>query len=82
MTQSFPFIFLFFRWREFCGLEAPADFANFTDIVWEGTDVDALRNVYESIDDMDLFVGGLAEKPERGALIGKHFEELDILHIF
>jgi hypothetical protein len=37
--------------------------------------LEALRNVYENIEDADLFVLGLAEKAERGALIGRFCEE-------
>jgi peroxidase len=51
----------------------PETFENLTQIMWNNVDLEQLRNVYESIDDIDLFVLGLAEKPERGALIGPTF---------
>lgn len=36
-------------------------------------DVSRLSQLYADIDDVDLFVLGLAEKPQRGALVGPTF---------
>lgn len=39
----------------------------------DSVDVKALSELYESIDDVDLFILGLAEKPEPGSLVGPTF---------
>lgn len=36
-------------------------------------DVSLLSQLYADIDDVDLFILGLAEKPQRGALVGPTF---------
>ena len=35
--------------------------------------VETLRRVYRSVDDIDFFVGGMAEKPVSGGLLGWTF---------
>ena len=35
--------------------------------------IDIFRGMYESVDDIDLFIGGVAEKPLPGALLGPTF---------
>lgn len=35
--------------------------------------IEALKRVYRSVDDVDLFVGGLMEKPVEDALVGPTF---------
>lgn len=41
--------------------------------VFDSVDINALSRLYFSIDDVDLFVLGLGERPQRGALIGPTF---------
>uniref|UniRef100_A0A0N4V619 Chorion peroxidase n=1 Tax=Enterobius vermicularis TaxID=51028 RepID=A0A0N4V619_ENTVE len=59
--------------RTNCGLRRPSNFSDLSDIVLDSVDVKALSELYESIDDVDLFILGLAEKPEPGSLVGPTF---------
>ena len=38
---------------------------------WQGVSV--LRSIYPSVDEVDLFIGAVAEKPLKGALLGPTF---------
>jgi peroxidase len=61
-------------WRERCGLTKPA---NFDDLAKYIRDPDVLiprlQKFYQSVDDLDLFLMGLAEVPAHGALVGPTF---------
>lgn len=46
--------------RVFCGLPRATTWAQFTDI--DPSDIDKLRNIYSSVDDVDLSVGGTLER--------------------
>uniref|UniRef100_A0A914ZY52 peroxidase n=2 Tax=Parascaris univalens TaxID=6257 RepID=A0A914ZY52_PARUN len=59
--------------RSSCGLRRPSNFSDLGDIVLSSFDVSRLSQLYADIDDVDLFVLGLAEKPQRGALVGPTF---------
>lgn len=59
-------------WREPCGLERLNNWKDFDKIMNPDT-VDRLQNIYDDIDDIDLFTGGLAEKPVRGGIVGPTF---------
>lgn len=59
-------------WREYCGLGKAR---TFDDLV-EHLDRQALKQMsmlYESVDDVDLYTGALAEIPEPGSLVGPTF---------
>ncbi|KAH7729319.1 Protein C46A5.4 [Aphelenchoides avenae] len=60
-------------WREYCGLPRPNSFEDLKEIVLESVDVASLSRVYNNVNDTDLFVLGLAEKPAHGALVGPTF---------
>ena len=71
------------QYREFCGLEALSDWAS-KPVEISQEDWENIKIVYSSVEDIDLFVGGLAEVasgdglvgPTFGCLIGKQFEML------
>ena len=58
-------------WRDFCQTRFPM-LSNFTGFANELTKIRFLQT-YGSLDTVDLFVGGLAEEPLPGALIGPTF---------
>ncbi|XP_045123660.1 uncharacterized protein LOC123511596 isoform X2 [Portunus trituberculatus] len=59
-------------WRHFCGLPKATSFQDLSDVVGP-ENIKKLQGIYKSVDDIDLFTGGLAEKPNRGALVGPTF---------
>ncbi|XP_014485955.1 PREDICTED: chorion peroxidase [Dinoponera quadriceps] len=59
-------------WREYCGLGKARTF----DDLGKYLEPSALRQIsllYESVDDVDLYTGALAELPESGSLVGPTF---------
>ncbi|XP_042238092.1 uncharacterized protein LOC121876775 isoform X2 [Homarus americanus] len=60
------------KWRHFCGLPKAARFEDLSDVMSQNN-INKLKSIYKEVDDMDLFTGGLAEKPNRGALVGPTF---------
>ncbi|TRY61661.1 hypothetical protein TCAL_04392 [Tigriopus californicus] len=60
------------KWRSFCGLPEVTKFEQLKDIMTVGT-IQVLKNTYSSIEDIDLFTGGLAEVPSKGAVVGPTF---------
>ncbi len=61
----------FFR-REQCGLRRFQSFVDMTDVINVET-VDRLSQIYTHVDDIDLFSGGLAERPVVGGVVGPTF---------
>ena len=59
-------------WREQCGLRR---FQEWDDLkaVMSSTTVDRLASVYQSVEDVDLFTGGLSERPVVGGMVGPTF---------
>ena len=60
------------EWRKFCGLPTVRTFEDLRDVMSSGS-VSTLRNTYGTVDDIDLFTGGLAEVPTKGAVVGPTF---------
>lgn len=60
-------------WRNHCGLSRPQNFDDLREIVLESVDLSAISRIYSSVEDLDLFVIGLAERPAHGALVGPTF---------
>ncbi|KAF3424880.1 hypothetical protein E2986_02079, partial [Frieseomelitta varia] len=60
------------RWRKPCALSPIKDFDDLERSM-PSSAVTKLRSVYSSVEDIDLFTGGLAEKSVRGGLVGPTF---------
>ncbi|XP_055315835.1 uncharacterized protein LOC129575793 isoform X4 [Sitodiplosis mosellana] len=60
------------QWREPCGLTAIINWDDLERVVGPKS-ANRMRLAYKSIDDIDLFVGGLAERPVVGGLVGPVF---------
>ncbi|XP_071837121.1 peroxidasin homolog isoform X3 [Apostichopus japonicus] len=58
------------EWRKFCGLPVARTFDDFADEIKSNTVRDKMEDVYGHPGNVDLFVGGMAEDPVDGALIG------------
>ncbi|KAK4874945.1 hypothetical protein RN001_014305 [Aquatica leii] len=59
-------------WRKPCGLIPLKNWTDFEKVMSVDT-VARFRSIYAHFDDIDLFSGGLAEKPVRGGLVGPTF---------
>ncbi|XP_050718904.1 chorion peroxidase-like isoform X4 [Eriocheir sinensis] len=58
--------------REVCGLRRARDFADLQDQIIPRI-IQRLQSLYRSVDDIDLFVGGMSETPLRRSLLGWTF---------
>ncbi|XP_062559057.1 uncharacterized protein LOC134223854 [Armigeres subalbatus] len=87
-TRSFPFgldlaainiqrgrdhgIQPYVNWRIPCGLTPIKDWSDLDRVMGPASAL-RLRKAYRSVDDIDLFVGGLAERPVVGGIVGPTF---------
>lgn len=62
------------KWRNVCGLPDIKGWKDLTNIVSAPELIARLQQLYGSIEKIDLFVGGVLEKPVPGALIGPTFQ--------
>ena len=58
--------------RSLCGLSSATSFSDLSDQM-NSDQIDLLSSVYESVDDIDLYVGGLLEKHSQGSNLGHTF---------
>nr|XP_027215067.1 peroxidase skpo-1-like [Penaeus vannamei] len=58
--------------RASCDLSSIHDFPDLSGIMDEDV-IEILEDVYSHVDDIDLFVGGLAEHPVEGGVVGPTF---------
>uniref|UniRef100_A0A915P484 Peroxidase n=1 Tax=Meloidogyne floridensis TaxID=298350 RepID=A0A915P484_9BILA len=63
----------FTSWRKLCGLSRPTSFTELPDIFLPESPFVEFKSIYLHVDDIDLFVGGLAERPLPGAFLGPTF---------
>ncbi|XP_043188450.1 peroxidase-like [Amphibalanus amphitrite] len=59
-------------WRRECGLRRFTNWAQLLKVM-DDDSVGRLRVAYKHLDDIDLFAGGLAERPVKGGLVGPTF---------
>ncbi|XP_058118566.1 uncharacterized protein LOC131284054 [Anopheles ziemanni] len=60
------------NWRGPCGLSTVKDWLDLDRIMGPAS-MNRLRKAYRTVDDIDLFVGGLAERPVLGGIVGPTF---------
>ena len=58
--------------RQICGLKKATSFHDLTDQIAPNL-VERMSKMYKSVDDIDFFVGGMAETPVSGGLLGWTF---------
>uniref|UniRef100_A0A6P7F5B2 Peroxidase-like n=1 Tax=Diabrotica virgifera virgifera TaxID=50390 RepID=A0A6P7F5B2_DIAVI len=59
-------------YRKLCGLPKASNFKDFMDVMTNNS-VNILSKQYKHVDDVDLLIGGLLEKPLQGSLVGQTF---------
>ena len=59
--------------RELCGLKRVENFDYFSDYIPEKI-VERFKLIFEHVDDVDFFIGGISEVPVHGALLGPTFQ--------
>ena len=60
------------EWRQFCDLPAVNSFSDLRAVMADSV-IAKLQRVYKDVKDIDLFTGGLAEIPNKGAAVGPTF---------
>lgn len=60
-------------YREVCGLKRVENFDLLTDLI-PAKIVERLKLIYDHVDDIDMFIGGISEAPVAGALLGPTFQ--------
>uniref|UniRef100_A0A2S2NAX9 Peroxidase n=1 Tax=Schizaphis graminum TaxID=13262 RepID=A0A2S2NAX9_SCHGA len=61
------------KFRQLCGLSEAKTFDDLVDQI-DKKDIDALSKIYEHVDDVDYYVGGLLEKTKPGSMLGHTFQ--------
>ena len=59
--------------RELCGLEKAKSFDRLANLIPRKI-VSKMKEIYESVDDVDLFIGGISETPAPGSILGPTFQ--------
>merc|ERR1712077_143384 len=61
------------KFRELCGLGRVSQFSQMSDLI-PALIVERLQLIYQHVDDVDLFIGGLSESSVAGGLVGPTFQ--------
>ena len=64
--------------RGLCGLGKAKSFDTLTNLI-PRTIVQKMREIYESVDDVDLFIGGISETPAPGSMVGPTFQVISAI---
>ena len=59
--------------RELCGLGNAKSFDRLANLIPRNI-VQKMKEIYESVDDVDLFIGGISETPAPGSILGPTFQ--------
>merc|ERR1711962_1482935 len=67
------------RYRKECGCGKFKEVASFDELGQDGgflssENIENLKSIYDNVNDIDLFVGGILEKPHQGGLLGPTFQ--------
>ncbi|XP_050443428.1 peroxidase-like [Adelges cooleyi] len=57
------------KMRKLCGLEVANTFEDLSDLISK-KDIDTLKELYTSVDDIDYLIGALLEKPQNKSMVG------------
>lgn len=60
------------KWRQICGLPAARNFDDLRDVMSPQV-INHLRKLYNDVNDIDIYIGGIAETPTAGSLLGHTF---------
>lgn len=60
------------QWRKICQLPFANDFSDLVDVM-DPSVVSQLQTLYNDVNDIDIFIGGIAETPTAGSLLGHTF---------
>ncbi|KAK4015956.1 hypothetical protein OUZ56_030921 [Daphnia magna] len=60
-------------YRSICGLSTANNFNDLCDLI-PSSIVDRFERLYESVDDIDLFIGSISERLAKGAVVGPTFQ--------
>uniref|UniRef100_A0A1I7SY14 peroxidase n=1 Tax=Caenorhabditis tropicalis TaxID=1561998 RepID=A0A1I7SY14_9PELO len=63
----------YFQWRKFCKLDDVNSFLALQSIFKPSVNISDFERLYETPEDIDVFVGGLSEQPSKGSLLGPTF---------
>ncbi|XP_069172909.1 salivary peroxidase/catechol oxidase [Procambarus clarkii] len=58
--------------RQACGFPAVKSFSDLADVLFPSA-LESLQRVYKNVGDIDLYIGGLSERPVPGGLVGPTF---------
>jgi peroxidase len=62
------------EWRKICGLSTINSWKQMASIVTEPQLVPRLQRLYHRIEEVDVFIGAIIEKPQTGSLLGPTFQ--------